>query len=656
MENDVTEFSVQITAEREHTPTKSFIEFQREDIERSIPDRFERQVRQHPGRLAVNIDGSSLTYHELNQAANRVSHAILAQDCNSDEPVALLFKQGVSLIVASLGVLKAGKAYVPVDYSIPPAKVTHILNDFEPRLILADKHNLSLAHKLASGSREVFNVDALDAQLPETNPGLPISPDDLAYIHYTSGSTGEPKGVVENHRNELHNIMTNTNALRISPDDRISLVRANNVGATRDTLLALLNGAALFPLDIKESLADLARWLIEKDITVFTCVTSIFRHAVKDLNEKEQFPRLRLIHVGGEAISKADVDLYKKHFSDECLFVSRLGLSETETLTYYFINKQTEIKGDRVPVGYPLEGNEILLLDEEGREIGANQVGEIAVKSRYLALGYWRQPELTRAKFVTDPKRGPDRIYFTGDLGYRLPDGCLVHVGRKDFQVKIRGYRVEVPSVEMALLELAGIKQAVVIPWEEMPSTTRLVAYIVVEPGHGPTMKQLHESLKVKLPDYMRPSFFVVLDSLPLTANGKVDRKALPPPAHSRCGLDTPYVAASAPVEKALIHLWAEVMGIEGIGIHDNFSELGGDSLLAAQIASRINAMFPLKRPLNSLFEAPTVAQLSEYLREQETNPGQSTKIANLLLKVEEMSPEEIINAVVDMRGKGSNV
>jgi amino acid adenylation domain-containing protein len=637
-------------------PTSAFVEFKKEDSERSIPDRFEQQVRRYPTRLAIQADNERLTYEELNGRANRVAHAILARAGKSDEPVALLFKQGVSLIVAGLGVLKAGKAYVPVDYSMPPAKASHILNDFEPRLILTDKHNLTLARELASGSTKVLDVDALDARLPEINPGLPISPDDLAYIHYTSGSTGEPKGVVENHRNEIHNIMTNTNALRISASDRISLVRANNVGATRDTLLALLNGADLFPLDIKESLAHLARWLIQNDITVFTCVTSIFRHAVKDLSEKEQFPKLRLIHVGGEAISKADVDLYKKHFSDECLFVSRLGLSETETLTYYFINKQTEIKGDRVPVGYPLEGNEILLLDEDGREIGPNQVGEIAVKSRYLALGYWRQPELTRAKFVTDPKRGPDRIYFTGDLGYRLPDGCLVHVGRKDFQVKIRGYRVEVPAVEMTLLELPGIKEAVVIPREEMPGATRLVAYIVVEPGRGPTLSQLHKSLRVKLPDYMRPSSFVVLDSLPLTANGKVDRKALPAPTDSRCGLDTPYVAASTALEKALVHLWGEVMGLERVGVRDDFSELGGDSLLAAQISSRINALFPLRRPLASLFETPTIYQLSEYLREQETSPGQSMKIANLFLKVEEMSPDEIINAVVDMRGKGSNV
>ena len=651
-----TEFGVKTPVEREDAPTTSFIEFDREDVERSIPDRFEQQVRQYPDRLAVETDQGSLSYHELNRAANRVSHAILAQAYKSDEPVALLFKQGVSLIVAGLGVLKAGKAYVPLDYSMPPAKATHILNDFEPRLILTDKHNFALARELASGSTKVLNVDALDAQLAEANPGLPISPDDLAYIHYTSGSTGEPKGVVENHRNEIHNIMTNTNALRISPNDRISLVRANNVGATRDTLLALLNGAALFPLDIKESLADLARWLIQKDITVFTCVTSIFRHAIKNLGEKEKFSRLRLIHVGGEAISKADVDLYKKHFSDECLFVSRLGLSETETLTYYFINKQTEIKGDRVPVGYPLEGNEILLLDEDGREIGPNQVGEIAVKSRYLALGYWRQPELTRAKFVTDPKRGPDRIYFTGDLGYRLPDGCLVHVGRKDFQVKIRGYRVEVPAVEMTLLELPGIKQAVVIPREEMPGTTRLVAYVVVEPGQRPTMSQFHRSLRDKLPDYMCPSSFVVLENLPLTANGKVDRKALPPPADSRCGLDTLYVAASTPLEKVLVHLWSEVMALDKVGIRDDFSELGGDSLLAAQISSTINALFPLKRPLASLFEAPTVSQLSEYLRTQETSPGQTTKIANLVLKVEKMSPEEIINAVVGMREKRSNV
>lgn len=248
---------------------------------------------------------------------------------------------------------------------------------------------------------------------------LPIAPDSVAYIHYASGSTGEPKGVVANHRSEIHNIVTNTQGLRIGPDDRISLVRSNNVGATRDTWLALLNGASLFPLDLKDGLAELADWLREEEITVFTCVASVFRHAVDnlggDVSANQRFPKLRIIHVGGEAISKSDVDSFKKYFPDQCVFVTRLGLSETETLTYYFIHKQTEIDEERVPIGYPLEGNEILLLDDGGQELGINQVGEIAVKSEYLAVGYWRRPELTREKFLSDPKGGRAGAY----LSYR---------------------------------------------------------------------------------------------------------------------------------------------------------------------------------------------------------------------------------------------
>jgi amino acid adenylation domain-containing protein len=638
-------------------PRNPFVEFRKEDTEQSITGRFEQQAQRYPQRLAVKTKSQSLTYDELNRISNRAAHAVLAS-CDGAEPIALLFKPGAGAITASLGVLKAGKAYVPIDRSSPRAKATRILEHVQSRFILTDKDNLSLAHQLAGDRLKILNLDQMDGDLPDGNPGLSIPADRIAYINYTSGSTGEPKGVVWNHRNELFGIRIKTNALRICADDRISLARSNNVGATRDMFLALLNGAALLSFDFhEEGLAQLGNWLLTEDITVYTCVATIFRHSVQALNRNRTFPNIRLIHIGGEPLSKNDVELYKKHFSDECIFVNRYSISETQAVSYYFIDKQTEIKDDeRVPVGYPLEGNEILLLDEDGNKLGVNQVGEIAVKSPYLAAGYWRQPELTRAKFLPDPNGGHARTYLTGDLGYMLPDGCLVHVGRKDFQVKIRGYKVEVPAVEIALLELPGIRQAVVLPREGLPGTTRLVAYIVVDQGRRPTMSQLHRSLREKLPDYMRPSTFVVLDHLPLTANGKVDRKALPPPADSRCGLDTAYVAASTPLEKALVHLWGEIMGLESIGIRDDFSELGGDSLLAAQISSKINALFPLKQPLVSLFETPTVSQLSEYLRTQETSLGQTTKIASLLLKVEEMSPEEIISTVVDMRAKRSNV
>src|SRR5262249_42363153 len=365
------------------------------------------------------------------------AHSILARPGNADGPVALLFKHGASMIIGSLGVLKAGKPYAPVDVALPRSKAIQILQDLQASLILTDNAHILLAHQLVQTSTEVLNVEDLEATCSNENPGLRVSPDQIAYVNYTSGSTGEPKGVVWNHRNELFGIRVKTNKLHISPDDRVSLLRFNNVGATRDMFLALLNGAALLVFDIQEEgLTRLRNWLQEENITVYTCVATIFRHSVQNLNRNERFPKIRLIHVGGEPLSKTDVELYKNHFSDDCLLVNRYSISETQAVSYYFIDKQTEIKEDRIPVGYPLEGNEILVLDGDGNELDANQIGEIAVKSPYLALGYWRRPELTRAKFMPDPQGGKARIYLTGDLGYMLPDGCLVHVGRKDFQRK----------------------------------------------------------------------------------------------------------------------------------------------------------------------------------------------------------------------------
>jgi acyl-coenzyme A synthetase/AMP-(fatty) acid ligase/acyl carrier protein len=414
----------------------------------------------------------------------------------------------------------------------------------------------------------------------------------------------------------------------------------------------LLNGAALISLELDEAgLRHLGNWLIEEEITVYTCVATVFRHSVRSLTGTEKFPKVRLIHIGGEPISKADIDLYKKHFPDECIFVNRYSISETQAVSYYFIDKQTEIKDERVPVGFPLEGNEILLLDEDGNKLGVNQVGEIAVKSPYLALGYWGRPELTSAKFVADPKGAKERVYLTGDLGYMRDNGCLIHLGRKDFQAKIRGHRVELSEIEMALLAIPVIKQVAVVARDDWRADKRLVAYVVPRSGQAPTSGELRALLKEKLPTYMLPSFFVAMDSLPLTPSGKIDRRALPPPAKSREKADMSYAAANTPVEKVLAKLWADIMGIEDIGIHDDVSELGVDSLLSAQIVSRVNDTFPLKRPLNTLLEAPTVAKLSKFIIEQETLPGQSEQVANILLKIDDMSAEEINRALEEERG-----
>lgn len=629
----------QSSEDRHVHPTNAFVEFNKADIEQSIADRFERQVRQYPDRIAVKTHSRELTYDELNRASNRLAHGILAQGGKANEPIVLLFKQGASMITAILGGLKSGKICAPLDYTLPPARAREIMRHLEAQIVLTDSENFSLAHEWGSDPAKVLNIDSLAGALSDNNPGLAISPDDLAYINYTSGSTGAPKGVVWSQRNELHNTMLRINALHISPEDRISLLRSNNVGATRDTFLALLSGAALLPLELREEgLTTLGNWLSAEEITIFSCVATVFRHTVKSLSGRETFPKVRLIHIGGEPLAKSDVELYKKYFPDECLFVSRFGISETPTISYYFVDKRTEIPDDRVPVGYPLVGNEVHLLDEEGTAVGVNSVGEIVVKSDYLAAGYWRQPELTRERFRADPAGGAARIYRTGDLGYLRPDGCLVHMGRKDFQTKIRGHRVEVSEVELALLHIEGIKQAAVVVREDDNEGRRLVAYVVPQESQALTVSALRALVKETLPSYMQPSAFVILDSLPLTASGKVDRRALPPPNRSRHQLDSVYVAPKNATEKVLAQLWADVLGVAEIGIQDDFLQLGGDSLLGARIVARVNESFSLKGPLKILFETPTVAKLSAYLRAQESSPGQAEKDAELLLTVESRS------------------
>ncbi len=628
-------------------PVNPFVEFDKADIETAISDRFERQAQKYRHRIAVQSQSRGFTYEELNRAANRVAHAIVARCGKANEPVVLLFKQGASMITAILGGLKARKACVPVDYTLPPAKASQILRHIQASLILTDDDNLALAHDWCGDPSKLLNIDHLNVGLPDTNPGLSIAPGDLAYVNYTSGSTGEPKGAMWSHRSELYSTMLRINALRISVDDRISLLRSNNVGATRDTFLALLSGATLLPLELKEQgLTQLADWLTEEEITVFSCVATVFRHTVKNLTGSEKFPKIRLVHIGGEPLAKSDVELYKKYFSDGCLFASRFGMSETPTISYYFIDKRSEIAGERVPVGYPLEGIEVRLLDGDGKEVGVDSVGEFVVKSANLALGYWRQPELTREKFCADPDDAAARIYYTGDLGYRRPDGCLVHMGRKDFQTKIRGHRVEVSEVEIALLGIEGVEQAAVVARDDDGEGRRLVAYVIPQERRAPTVSALRASLKESLPSYMQPSAFVILDSLPLTASGKVDRRALPAPARSRQQVDSVYAAPKNSVEKVLANLWAEILGVAEVGVDDDFLQLGGDSLLGARIVVRVNEMFSPQPPLKLLFETPTVARLAGHLIEQEGTAGEVAKIAAIVLKVDAMSIDEIRDAL----------
>jgi len=639
-------------------PTGTFVEFNKDEIEQSIPKRFEQQARKYSNRTAVVTRNQTLTYDQLNQGVDRLAGAILHQRGGRQEPIALLLEQSASAISTILGVLKAGKIYVPLDTTYPQARIEYILEDSQAPVIVTNNRNFLLARELAKHNGcQLLNIDELDPISFVEEPDSHISPDSLAWILYTSGSTGQPKGVVQTHRNVLHDIMNYTNAFHICQADRLILLTSYSVVDTVRTMYgALLNGASLYPVDVKkDGLTHLADWLNHHQITIYRSFSTLFRHFIDTLDGDQQFPKLRLLYLCGEPVYRRDLELYKKQFSPDCIFVNGIGSTECLTYRWNLMDKKIQVNDNNVPVGYPLEDIEVLLLDDDGKEVAVNEIGEMSVRSRYLSPGYWRRPELSQVKFLSDPNGGDERIYRTGDLGLILDDGCLVHMGRKDFQVKIRGYRIEVGEIEAALLNIDNIKEAVVILREDRPRDRYLAAYIVPSRQPALSITALRHALAEKLPGYMVPSAFIILDTLPLLPNGKLDRQRLPYPDSSRPNLDTPFIVPETSVEQALAKIWAEVLNVNHVGAHDNFFDLGGHSLAATRIVSRVIKHFQVDLPLQSLFQSPTVAEMATVIAEHQGKKLDQKELGDILVKLESLTEEEAERVLSESVSKDTN-
>jgi acyl-coenzyme A synthetase/AMP-(fatty) acid ligase/acyl carrier protein len=497
-----------------------------------------------------------------------------------------------------------------------------------------------------------MNVDNLDPSLSGENLQLPVSADTLACILYTSGSTGEPKGVLHNHRNILHKTMEYTNALHLCASDKIALLSPCTFSLSVGFIFgALLNGACLYPIDVKgEGLTNLANRLAREEITVYNSVPTVFRNFTDNLFQKEALPNLRLLHLGGEPVTAKDVDRYKKHFSPDCVLLHHLGSNETGTIAQFFITKTTSVHGNLAPAGHPPEDTRLLILDEDGNRLGFNRVGEIAVQSRYLAVGYWRKPEMTRAAFLQDPAGGDERIYRTGDLGLLRPDGSLEHYGRKDFQVKIRGQRVQVVEIDMALSKHDAVKEAVTVARDDALGDKCLVSYVVPATVPAPTSRELRLFLQQHLPDYMVPSSVVFLDAMPLTPNGKLDRQALPVPRESSS--DGQFVAPHNPVEEQIANIWCEVLRLDRVGTHDDFFDLGGHSLKVAEVLSRLRDIFGVDVPFAAFLAEPTVAGMAAVVVRYQGDEGVDDEVRDAFEEVEQCSEEEAQRLLAQQLGK----
>jgi amino acid adenylation domain-containing protein len=589
--------------------TTDFIRFSHSDLDQSIPERFEQQVQRYPDKLAVITRSDSVSYAELNRSASRLATLIQSLLADSEAPVAIFLDQGIPQITAIMAVLKAGRIYVPLDPSDSQLRIDFMLQDSGAALILTDVNNYRAASEYELPDRKIFNTGRQEVLECEQS-GVPVNSGSTAYIYYTSGSTGKPKGVYDSHRNVLHNVMRYTNNLRISASDGLTLLQSCTFsGSVSNIFCSLLNGATLFPVDLrKEGIEGLASLLLQETVTIYHSVPAVFRQLMA---RAQGFPGLRAIRLEGDQCSMIDVRIFQRNFDSGCILVNGLGATETGIVRTFTIHPDTTFSAAVVPVGYACEDMETLLYDEAGAEVPVGETGEIMIRSRYLASGYWRNPDLTKAMFRPCPVDPEYRVYRTGDIGRMRTDGCLEHLGRRDFQVKLMGRWVAITEMEQALMQIEGVSEAVVSLHHDADGS-RLVAYLVpLSPGSPPSASVIGQALANQMPGSVLPSAYVMLDTLPLGDSGKVNRGALPPPPEIRSESDRPFVAPGNAIEQSIADIWCEVLGLARVGVDDSFLYLGGNSLHATGIVIRINEKFLTALTLYALFENPTVSGLA---------------------------------------------
>ncbi|HEX3560512.1 MAG TPA: amino acid adenylation domain-containing protein [Pyrinomonadaceae bacterium] len=609
--------------------------------DRCVHQLFEEQVERAPDAVAVRVGEDMLSYSELNRRANRLARHLRGLGVGPETVVGIFAERTLETLVGLLAVLKAGGAYLPLDPEHPSERIRFMLEDARARVILTQSRFLESLPGTAACAV------CLDADLPavsrESDENLPAlaTPDNLAYVVYTSGSTGQPKGVLVAHRGVMNMIAASIETFGVTSRSRVLQAASLSFDASvLEIFMALLGGATLYPVsrDVAASGTDLAAMLRECAITTMAVTPSLL-----DLIPDGEYPALHTVIVGGEACGAETAARWSR---GRRLFNA---YAPTEATVYATAARCAEAECRTPPLGRPIPNMRVYLLDSNLRPIPVGVPGEIHVGGVGLARGYLNRPGLTAERFIPDPfSRVPGaRFYRTGDLARFLADGRIEFVGRTDSQVKVRGFRIELGEIETVLGRHPSVREATVVAREDAPGGKGLVAYVVAREETPTTTSEMRGYLKRSLPEYMLPAAFVVLDELPLTPTGKVDRAALPAPEQARPELAQVYVAPRTALEEVLCRIFSEVLQLERVGVRDSFFELGGHSLLATQVASRVRESLRVELPLRRLFEAPSVEGLAAIL-EREAERERIERTAELLLKLSALSDEEAAKLITE--------
>ena len=591
-------------------------------VQGTLQQRFEEQVRQWPQAVALILDEQRLSYGELNARANRLAHCLIARGVGADVPVGLALERSLDMLVGLLAILKAGGAYLPLDPAAPEERLAHILDDSGVRLLLTQGHLLERLPRQAGV--EVLAIDGLVLDgYAESDPLPTLSADNLAYVIYTSGSTGKPKGTLLTHRNALRLFSATEAWFGFDERDVWTLFHSYAFDfSVWEIFGALLYGGRLVivPQWVSRSPEDFYRLLCREGVTVLNQTPSAFKQLMAvacSADMATQQPALRYVIFGGEALDLQSLRPWFQRFGDrQPQLVNMYGITETTVHVTYRPVSEADLEGGLVsPIGGTIPDLSWYILDRDLNPVPRGAVGELYIGRAGLARGYLRRPGLSATRFVPNPFPGGagERLYRTGDLARFQADGNIEYIGRIDHQVKVRGFRIELGEIEAALAGLAGVRDAVVLAHDGVGGT-QLAGYVVADSAEDAERlrESLRESLKRHLPDYMVPAHLMLLERMPLTVNGKLDRQALPQPDASLS--QQAYRAPGSELEQRIAAIWSEILGVERVGLDDNFFELGGHSLLATRVISRVRQEQQLDASLKALFERPVLEAFAQGL------------------------------------------
>uniref|UniRef100_UPI001CFEC24D non-ribosomal peptide synthetase n=1 Tax=Priestia aryabhattai TaxID=412384 RepID=UPI001CFEC24D len=567
---------------------------------------FEEVVKIYSQDIAVVYKDRQVSYGELNNRANKLATILRSKGIKADSLVGLIVDKSPEMIIGMLAILKAGGSYVPILPEYPIKRIEEILEDSKISLVLSNQLSINSENFL---KREFIDLSLVDNYLESTSNVESISQStDLAYVMYTSGSTGKPKGVMVEHKSIIR-LVFNTNYLDFSSRHKILQTGAITFDAsTFEIWGALLHGGTLYLIDQDEllNIQKLKERIYQYKITTLW-LTSPFFSQISN-NDISVFKDLTNLIVGGDTLNIKHVNFIRLNFPN-LKIINGYGPTENTTFSTYFL--VDKLVNDNVPIGKPISNSTVYILDSTNSLQPIGIPGELCVGGDGLARGYLNNPELTKEKFIENPFKPGERLYKTGDLARWLPNGNVEFLGRLDHQVKVRGFRIEVGEVEAHIRKHLDVKECIVVPKQDTQDQTYLCAYIVANEMEI-TLKDLRSSLGQSLPEYMIPSAVVQLDVLPLTPNGKIDRKALPEPNYEREG--STYVAPRNDLEKKMVDIWEDILGVTPVGVHDNFFELGGHSLKATVLIGRLNKEFDIEVPLREIFRQQTLEEMVHYI------------------------------------------